>query len=53
MIEFAIGAIICSEMDTMKNNRLSKYLFSWFAFIVEYIVLIVGVTIAVNMNISA
>ena len=50
VIEFAIGTIICSEMENIKRSSVSKYLFSWYAIIAEYVVFVVGVSMTVNME---
>ena len=50
VIEFAIGTIICSEMEEIKKSSASKYLFSWYSMLAEYFVLVVGVSMAVKKN---
>lgn len=51
ILEFTIGALLCSMMADIKEHRISKLLFSWFAVIVEYAILISGVTIALKIGI--
>ena len=50
LIEFSIGVIICSEMGSIKKSSVSKYLFSWYTIMFEYIVLLVGVSRMANLK---
>ncbi len=49
--EFTIGSLLCSLMADLKGCKISKILFSWRAVIVEYGILIAGVTIALEIGI--
>ena len=51
VLEFTIGALLCSMMGDIRKSKLSKILFSWWAVIAEYVVLISGVTIALKIGI--
>lgn len=51
ILEFTIGALLCSMMADIKESKISKILFSWWAVIVEYGILISGVTIALKIGI--
>ncbi len=49
ILEFLIGSILCSLLTVMKSH-FPKAIFSWYAIAIEYAVLIIGVTIAVQHN---
>jgi peptidoglycan/LPS O-acetylase OafA/YrhL len=52
-LEFLIGASLASMMNELKNkNVLRKYLFRKITIIVEMVVMIVGVTLGVKLNVS-
>lgn len=51
LLEFIIGVLLCSmknELESFKNIRL---LYSWIAVIVEFLILVIGVTIASKIGI--
>ncbi|WP_026664662.1 acyltransferase family protein [Butyrivibrio sp. FC2001] len=51
ILEFTIGVLLCSMMTNISECKFSNYLFSWWAVIVEYIILIAGVTVALKVGI--
>lgn len=52
ILEFLIGVLLCSMMPNLKERNYSRFVFSWWAILIEYVVLIVGVTLAVKLKIS-
>lgn len=47
-----IGVMLCSLMSEIQNSKWRKLLFSWWVIFIEYVLLVVGVTIAVKHNIA-
>ena len=52
LLEFIIGVLICSLLPNISFNRIGKLLYSWQMVFLEYIMLIVGVSLGVKFNIS-
>ncbi len=48
VIEFLIGATMCSLIPDVKNSRCIGILYSYSAVVLEFAVLVIGVSIAVN-----
>ena len=51
LLEFVIGVILCSIMETIKDWKYSHILFSWYTVIIEFVTLVIGVMIAQGMGI--
>ena len=52
ILEFIIGALLCSMMADIRGTKLAKVLFNWWAVIIEYVILVAGVTIALKLGIG-
>lgn len=52
IIEFSIGIMLCALKDACNKCKLTKYLHSWKIIILEYLLLVSGVTVAVKLRIG-
>lgn len=51
-LEFVIGALLCSMKNEFKSYKHTRFLYSWIVIMIEFIILVVGVTIASKIGIQ-
>lgn len=52
MLEFLLGVIICSLMPKISLSKVSKWLYSWQMILIEFLILVAGVTVGVKLHVS-
>ena len=51
-LEFLIGVMLCSVTPSIEESKYSRIVFSWWIILIEYALLIIGVTLSIKLNIS-
>ncbi|WP_369407309.1 acyltransferase family protein [Selenomonas caprae] len=52
MLEFLLGVVICSLMPKISTGKSSKWLYSWQMILLEFLILVAGVTVGVKLHVS-
>ncbi len=52
LLEFMIGVLLCSMKAELENTKCLRFMFNWITILVEFIIMVVGVTIGMRLQIS-
>lgn len=50
LLEFTIGVLLCSMLEEIRKCKIFKFLFSWWAVFLEFVILVAGVSIAIKIG---